>query len=197
MSASHPEALYGLTTSRDCKTRFYNNYKVSKASNPNSTRKYYSSALPEYIEVGDHTYVDKHFCEWTRMELAANWSDTFHHFSFHKCDILTNENSASATNVALIYERTISRRSDTRATGGELTGTCVLDSFFLYALLLEGEERSIALEVPHQVQHVHRLLRLMNKRNETTATKGLQHWLHTCSGCFKVVEEADTGNRCG
>lgn len=62
-----------LTDAIDCKTRFYHNYKVSRASNANSVRMYYSSTIPEYIEIADHTYVDRQFCEWIRIELAINW----------------------------------------------------------------------------------------------------------------------------
>lgn len=105
-------------------------------------------------------------------------------------------NSDSATNLAFIYERTLSQRSETGAHGGELSGTTVLECFFLFALLLEAEARSQPLQLPHQMEHVHRLMKAMNERNERVAAEGLKHWFHTCTGCLKSVVESGTGDTC-
>lgn len=77
-----------------------------------------------------------------------------------------------------------------------MTGTAVLDCFFLYSLLLEADERSVRLELPHQVQHAHRLMRALNERNASNASNGLKHWLHSCDGCFKLVEAVGSGRTC-
>lgn len=69
----------------DCKTRYYYNYKVTRASDINSKRQYYTTDIPEYIEVTDHMYVDKRFCEYVRLELSVSG----YAFSILKADGLT------------------------------------------------------------------------------------------------------------
>lgn len=77
-----------------------------------------------------------------------------------------------------------------------MSGTMILECFFLYALLLDCEGIKTPLEVPHQVEQAHRLIRAMNARNERSARAGLNHWLHRCDGCFKRVKRADTEEVC-
>lgn len=55
-----------------CRTRFYNNFKVQNASQPDAVRIFYQAQLPQYIQVTDHLFVDKGFCTWVEMELADN-----------------------------------------------------------------------------------------------------------------------------
>lgn len=104
--------------------------------------------------------------------------------------------SVSATNVALVYEQTISNKAITGSSGGDLSGTMILETFFLYALLQDCAEREEPLELPHQVEQAHRLLRSMNGRNERTGKVGLNHWLHRCEGCFKTVKEVGSEEIC-
>lgn len=71
--AENPETiLCEADRDTDCFTRFYHNYKIRKASDPNAVRQYYTHAVPEVIEVSDHIYVDMDFCTWLRMEIAVN-----------------------------------------------------------------------------------------------------------------------------
>lgn len=110
--------------------------------------------------------------------------------------ILTNIYRVSATNLSVIYEKTLSRKAATGSVGNETPGTIFLDCFFIYALLKERESEGEALELPHQVEHAYRLTRAMNDRNVKTGSNGLHHWYHACDGCVKTVTENETGRRC-
>lgn len=55
-----------------CKTRYYHNYSVQGASKIDSIREYYECAIPAYIEITDHVYVDHDFCKWVQVEIAIN-----------------------------------------------------------------------------------------------------------------------------
>lgn len=58
-----------------CKIRFYHNFQVARASEKEATRCYYSAERPEFMEIQDHIFADREFCEWVRMEIAINKSD--------------------------------------------------------------------------------------------------------------------------
>lgn len=53
----------------ECNTRYYNNYQVTSASDPNAIR-VYNGDIPEAIEVADHVFVDRPLCEWLEAEMT-------------------------------------------------------------------------------------------------------------------------------
>lgn len=54
---------------QDCKTRYYSNYSVTAAGEPNAVRKYYNG-VPDYIEVTDHYFVERELCTWFGCQFA-------------------------------------------------------------------------------------------------------------------------------
>lgn len=182
-----------LTSKTDCNTRFYHNYKIQRASDPNACRQYYSQEIPNFIEVSDHTYVDTNFCDWLRMEIAINRSVPSHTTGKVKSH---GRDSSSATNIATIYERVLSKRWSTDSPNESISCTVILDAFFLHALLLESRRNESPLVLPHHGQSFDRLTARMHERNSETAIHGLHHWTHRCEVCFKDIENQTTGETC-
>src|ERR1700742_2049063 len=65
--------------------------------------------------------------------------------------------SASAASLASIYQKALNTKGVSRDRSPSFTGTIVLDSFFLDALLRHYGAQGVRLQVNHRVEQVDRL----------------------------------------
>jgi hypothetical protein len=55
-----------------CHTRYYHNYSVSDAENPDARRQYYAVEVPKYIHVFESCYVEQELCHYFGSQLCLN-----------------------------------------------------------------------------------------------------------------------------
>jgi hypothetical protein len=53
----------------ECHTQYYNNYYVHEKA---STQMYYGEEL-DFLQVGDHYYIDRHTCELFSSMMVHSW----------------------------------------------------------------------------------------------------------------------------
>lgn len=106
--------------------------------------------------------------------------------------------SSSASNIAVIYDKTMSGGGSDPGNRlrSLMNGTTVLDSFFTSTLLQDAEFTGRPLLLPHHGDQANRLLQAMEERNRKSAGTGLRHWNHRCDECFKVIKDETTGEEC-
>ncbi|KAJ7510392.1 hypothetical protein B0H11DRAFT_1701987, partial [Mycena galericulata] len=159
---------------RRCLTRYYHNYSVTKASEPNAQRVYYKEDVPAFIHVTESCFVEQKLCTYFEAQMAIS------HATFQGIARVYN----TALNDSLIPNASLLKH--------ELTGDLVLDSFFLNALLRDKQKRKEALSIPHGGYQNHRLDQALSERNYRMAGTGQDHWAHACNKCM-VVYKGDDG----
>lgn len=162
-----------------------------RASDQAAIREYYTPNVPEYIELSDHLFVNKEMCEWVRLEIALNSSVVV--VCVEVSRILTTIHRSSATVIADMYNRTLSKRWSTNDSETGVSYRIILECFFLYSLLLDCRGEGTPLALPHNVHQTHRLLSALDSRNSKIAEQGLTHWHHRCKMCFKTITNEETG----
>jgi hypothetical protein len=55
---------------KGCHIRFYHNYYVREASDPNAQREYYFQQVPKYIHVAEATYIELALCHFFTIQMA-------------------------------------------------------------------------------------------------------------------------------
>lgn len=105
-------------------------------------------------------------------------------------------NRSSATNVASMYNRTLSKRWSTTEQEGSVSYRSVLECFFLYSLVLDSKTQNRPLVLPHNIPQQHRLMLALDERNARVASNGLVHWPHKCNECFQTVRDDQNGEEC-
>lgn len=106
--------------------------------------------------------------------------------------------SSSASNIALIYDKTISNvvtKPGSRLSS-LMNGTTILDTFFIHTILQSHQLFEVCLKLPHHGEQSERLLEAMEERNRRVAGTGLNHWGHRCNECFKEIRDDVSGNEC-
>lgn len=104
--------------------------------------------------------------------------------------------SSSATNVALLFDKALSREPSGLQPRASPSYADILNCFFLHSLLRDCQSSGIALELPHNGDQNDRMSGLMHARNERVAGTGLDHWNHKCRDCFKKVRDSRDGVEC-
>ena len=69
--------------------------------------------------------------------------------------------------------------------------TCdhVWDAFFIYALLLDTNERNVPLDLDHNApDNAQRLRAALDARNERIVGPGQELWNHACDLCCEITE---------
>ncbi|EIW75649.1 hypothetical protein CONPUDRAFT_65625 [Coniophora puteana RWD-64-598 SS2] len=164
-----------LLTCPACKTCYRDNYCVHSKSD---TRTYYFD-LPEFIQVGDHHFVE--------TSMAKDWTDSM---------VVSH---TSATNLATVYElsRTrdldlyysrprISHRDARLPYSGILTSEQVWHTFVILALLRSHRVRRVPLSVPHDGSQRARFEDAMKQQNERVIKHGQPEITHYCDACMRI-----------
>ncbi|KAF7314618.1 hypothetical protein MKEN_00935500 [Mycena kentingensis (nom. inval.)] len=148
-------------TCTDCKTTFHNNFAVN-----GGTRTYYPGIVPDYIQVGEHQFVER--------KLAAHWiSLMFRGWSKRPA----HEGLWLAVWNAAYY----------RARMGCV---CSLDPS------TTGRREKTILEVPHGGNSENRFTEAMSRRNTEVVNFGNNTVNHCCDRCFRenvVKRDGSTG----
>jgi hypothetical protein len=61
-----------LLNFQGCHTRYYHNYSVSEAENPDAQCQYYAVEVPTYIHVFEPCYVKQELCHYFGCQLCPN-----------------------------------------------------------------------------------------------------------------------------
>ncbi|KAJ7126519.1 hypothetical protein C8R43DRAFT_1134848 [Mycena crocata] len=152
---------------RKCLTRYYHNYSVGHAANPNARREYYKEEdVPTFIHVTETSFVEKQLCIYFEKQMAISHS--------------------TCTAIARVYNAALGKSSVPNSSRliHELTGELVLDSFLFHAILRDKRRRKETLSVPHHDYQNHRLDEALAERNyHMTGTEPLpsqkSHFCHT------------------
>lgn len=145
---------------RSCNTNYHHNYAVCGAS-----RQYYSG-VPQYIQVGEHQFVER--------KLAMHWIDLMRiPVSATNCARLYNEAGSQHENVAREWQFNLT-----------VTTEEVWDAFVILALLDDHQLRNTRLCVPHGNSQSTRYTAAMRARNERIVTEGQDKLPHACYGCM-------------
>ncbi|EDR02633.1 uncharacterized protein LACBIDRAFT_332257 [Laccaria bicolor S238N-H82] len=132
-----------------CGARYYPNYLV-EGRHHQSRRTYYTE-VPAFIQVSMHYYVDTRLAEMFTNMMVCAW--------------------VSATNSSRIYNLSFSGMEehigDKWPWNLKLTCDHVWDAFFIYALLLDANERNVPLNLDHNApDNAQRLRAALDARNE-------------------------------
>ncbi|KAH9851669.1 hypothetical protein C2E23DRAFT_869110 [Lenzites betulinus] len=159
---------------RGCHTRYYPNYFLHDQA---STRTYYSG-VPRLLQVAQHSFVSADVCEMFSNLMAVAWT--------------------SATNCARFYNSSLAPPDIAELLpidweySFEVDTEQVWDSFFLYSLLLDHQERQTTLILPHVApSQAYRLKEAIHARNMIMAGPGQEHWSHACDLCCWVHQTED------
>jgi hypothetical protein len=52
-----------------CHTRYYHDYSIQHAAQPNARRKYYGQ-IPDYIHIAEHSFMERTLCVHFEMQMA-------------------------------------------------------------------------------------------------------------------------------
>ncbi|KAJ7336318.1 hypothetical protein DFH08DRAFT_706356, partial [Mycena albidolilacea] len=159
---------------RGCHTRYYHNYSVSEAENPEAQRQYYAVEVPKYIHVFESCYVEQELCHYFGSQLCLNHS--------------------TSKGIAKVYNLSLAHTSEDHSAShlkDELEGDLVLEAFFLDAILRDKAHRGLCLSLPHHGLQNHRLDAVLAKRNYIMVGTGQEMWAHTCSRCTRIYEGED------
>ncbi|KAF7300735.1 hypothetical protein MKEN_01298300 [Mycena kentingensis (nom. inval.)] len=149
-----------------CKTTFHNNFAVQ-----GGTRTYYPGIVPDYIQVGEHQFVER--------KLAAHWIS------------LMFRGWVSATNCSRTYDLTLAGPNVQHMKdfgwqfGTQLTTEHVWDAFTLLTLLDHCRRGRTVLAVPHGGDHENRFTEAMARHNEQVVNFGNNAVNHCCDRCFR------------
>ncbi|KAF8801527.1 hypothetical protein BYT27DRAFT_7114765 [Phlegmacium glaucopus] len=154
----------------DCCTSYFNNYAVWKG-----TRRYYPG-IPEYIQVGEHQYVESILIHRWRIDMLFGWF--------------------SASNLSREYEAALTnhdyfQRSEW-SLSNRLTTNHVWDGFLIYSLLEDRERQAVPLDVPHNGTQAKRFKAAMQERNRYIVLNGQPDAVqHVCNRCMRVFQNED------
>ncbi|EMD32350.1 hypothetical protein CERSUDRAFT_58618 [Gelatoporia subvermispora B] len=152
---------------RGCNTTYRPNYHVHRAEQPIASRNYNAALVPQYLEVTEHTYVERELVVLFRNQMA------FSH--------------TSAEAAARIYNLSIRKLDEDKFLRSEM----VWHGFFLHALLQHHTDHSSTLILPHQGANERRLDSALHERNLLMVGTGQKYWAHACEGCSRVVKDPD------
>ncbi|KAL0954922.1 hypothetical protein HGRIS_003855, partial [Hohenbuehelia grisea] len=158
-----------------CHSNCHHNFSVH-----NDVRTYYAG-VPEYVQVGDHQFVEAKLVELWITSMLVGW--------------------VSATNCARLYDLALSgRNTENAAEGGwqfgfKLTTGHVWDVFVIKTLMEDRVRHQTLLEVPHTGKQRERFNSLMEERNTRIVLQGQDEVPHTCNRCTRIFKGKDGETR--
>jgi len=189
VSSYHSETLTDTDYYLGCRYSYRNNYAIQ-----NGIRHYYGG-VPDYIQVGEHQFVEKKLVSlWVNMMLVG-WS-VGHCFSTNRCCTdLQQCVRFSATNCAKVYDMSLSDRDNGHLEsagwqfGSKLRTEHVWDAFVLITLIRDCDARFRQLEVPHSGLQKDRFTAAMEERNLRIICDGQDEIDHVCDTCTRTFTE--------
>ncbi len=163
----HDPSWLHANTCVECKTVYYPNYSAR-----DELRQYYEG-VPAFIQVSDHSYVERHVLEHFTVLSVLSWT--------------------SATNAAHIYHESMSKleRSRRNEPRFRLRTEHVWDGFVALALLRDAELHATILQAPHGGVQKNRYTDAMRLRNERIRRSGQPEYAHWCTKCHRRFDQPD------
>ncbi|KAI1784804.1 hypothetical protein LXA43DRAFT_901026, partial [Ganoderma leucocontextum] len=163
---------------RNCNTRYYPDYYLHDRA---STRTYYCNTMPSLIQVAQHYFIAADVCEMFANLMTISWTSASNCAKFYNTS-LAPPHFADLLPLDWGYKF-------------KLTTEQVWDGFFLYSLLLDHQERSTSLSLPHVAgSQAERLSGALQDRNLRMARPGQKYWSHACDRCCWVDSKDAEGN---
>lgn len=154
----------------DCKIRYYHNYY-----SVDHTRHFYSSSIPQFIQIEDHAYVETGLCELFSTFMLFAW--------------------VSSQNCGNILNAAIKRRNQTKELGAlSISSEQVFHAFYLNTLLCDCAERGEVLVLPDVGDNDDQLKLAMEARNKCIISEGQVERMHACSKCERFLPRSGYNN---
>ncbi|KAJ7578705.1 hypothetical protein C8J56DRAFT_1060151 [Mycena floridula] len=180
---------------RGCFTRYYLNYSVTNADDPQAQRVYYKTGtIPRFLHVTEKSFVEAELAVFFETQMAfQQYGKTLSGRFF----ISQLSSSASADSIARTYNACLGTNAANLPNPSSLQGLLpyetVYDAFFLHALLRDGIRNDLQLWVPHGGLQYNRWDQVLLQRNLRMAGTGQEVWGHACKKCMRV-EKDENGN---
>ncbi|KAG7100133.1 hypothetical protein E1B28_001913 [Marasmius oreades] len=149
-----------------CPIRFYPQYYIDKKE---ARRHYYSTAVPDVIQLEQHAYIETALCELMTMWMLFAW--------------------VSSQNCANIYNHGMNSSHAWTDSQFTLTSEQVWRGFVLNAMFRHSSESGAhwSMSDAKGIDHDLRLKELQCTRNEHMDRNGQSERLHACSICEKFI----------
>lgn len=132
------------------------------------TRQFYSTPIPQHIQIEDHAYIEADLCELFSDFMLFAW--------------------VSAQNCSNIMNAAIKRNCrDEQCKTLFISSEQVSRAFYLNALLRDSAERGEALVLPDIGDNDDRLKLAMEVRNKRIISQGQLEQMHACSKCERFL----------
>jgi hypothetical protein len=157
--------------------------------------RHYYGGIPDYIQVGDHQFVEHMIVKnWIDLMLCG-WSVPHLFADPSRLDIARQWDRLSATNCSKVYDLSFSQRETSSLEdagwpwGFKLKTEHVWDGFVILSLLRDCEGRLLQLEVPHTGLQKDRFTTAMRQRNSRFVRDGQPEVDHWCRKCTRIYRE--------
>jgi len=156
----------------DCKICYYHNYYSI-----DHTCHFYSSSIPQFIQIEDHAYVKAGLCELFSTFMLFAW--------------------VSSQNCGNILNTVIKRRVHTKELGTlSISSEQVSHAFYLNALLHDCAEHGEVLVLLDVGDNDDRLKLAMEAQNKHIISEGQVERMHACSKCERFLPRSGYNNLC-
>ncbi|KAA1479415.1 hypothetical protein DENSPDRAFT_862025 [Dentipellis sp. KUC8613] len=149
-----------------CHINYHNNFYVH-----DGRRIYYTNHIPEYLQVGEHHFVERRLVNIWIVQMLTAWT--------------------SASNCARIYNLTL-RDTPSLDLNWQFSSTVraeqVWDAFTVLCLLEDCERRNAILEVSHTAIQRNRFTEAIKVRNDRIAHFGQEERSHYCNRCTQFED---------
>lgn len=153
-----------------CQIRYYHNYYFHVLQ---QTRHFYVSQIPQFIEIGDHTFVESDLCELFTLLMLFAW--------------VSHQNCSNIINTAIT-------KSQSHSFAGALSSEDVFRAFTMNALLREAAEDGVCLILPGIGDNNERLKQAIELRNRKMIICGQKERMHACNKCEKLLPGTGVNN---
>jgi len=169
----------------DCCSNYHNNFVVQ-----NGQRLYYSG-IPEYIQVGEHQFVEQRIVKmWVNMMLVAWYVLAITYLLLQIIQVRLYCTRLSASNLAKLYEMSFTNdylQDHEWQFVRRLATEHVWDAFVVYSLLDDKRRQGKQLNVPHIGSQADRFTQAMEERNRNIILYGQPDAVtHMCDKCLRV-----------
>ncbi|KAA1474355.1 hypothetical protein DENSPDRAFT_840923 [Dentipellis sp. KUC8613] len=142
-----------------CKISYFNNYAVA-----DGIRTYYASEIPEYLQIGEHRYVERRLINYWILQMLVSVSAS-------SCARIYNEGLQVGPSDPLWQFSSTIRTEE------------VWDAFTLLCLLDDAERQHAMLHVPHTGEQHQRFTDAVKERNSRIELLGQAEHDHYCDRC--------------
>ncbi|KAF7311236.1 hypothetical protein MKEN_01025200 [Mycena kentingensis (nom. inval.)] len=153
-------------TCTECRVAFHNNFAVK-----DGTRTYYPGQIPQFLQVGEHQYVER--------KLAGLW------LSLMFCGWVSATNCAQTYDLSLAGSNVGYMAQFGWQFGTRLTTEHVWDAFIVLTLLDHRQRHGRSLTVPHTGEQAERFMQAMAEHNAEVVNYGNNAVNHCCDKCLR------------